>query len=257
MNAPHPDFRPRYEPAAEVDALRLEVERLRDFVETRAQMQERMLRAMLNESQGRVAEMLEPRIQLAAAEAMAYAEGRLERQESTLRALGRRFADFARETPSQAPEQPPARAVADYAIGVGEAQGATQILLSEDSEDAWLRDAAHLAIPPCGASRLVATHVIEHIAPTALETRVLPHWRSRLAQGGELVVVTLDGPTLLSDLAASADFTACRERLFSAGARSLRNLLDASTLDAMLRRAGFTPSRVSLTGSTLRVVARL
>ena len=260
MNAPHHEFRPRYESdaTAEVDALRLEVERLRDFIETRAQMQERLLGAMLSESHSRIAEAMEPRIQLAASEAIAFAERRLERQESTLRALGRRFADFSREPAPAAPLQAPAQEVAAYAVGAAgaEADGLRTILLDETSQETWLRDAANLAIAPGGASRLLATHVIEHIAPEAFETRVLPHWFSRLAKGGELVIVTLDGPAFLADCGGRGNFALWRERLFASGARALRNLVDAPALDALLRRAGFTPCETSIAGLTLRVVSR-
>jgi hypothetical protein len=251
----------RYGPVThvEIDAMRLEVERLRDLVETRAQVQERQFQAMLGESQSRVAEALEPRIQFAALEAMAFAEQRLERQEAALRALGRRFAEFAREAAPEATREFPACETAAYALGAAgeEAEGARLLSLSEDSEEAWLRDAAHLPIAPGGASRLVAANVIEHIAPAALESRVLPHWRSRLATGGELVVVTLDGPALLADLAARADFALWRERMFGPSARALRNLLDAPALVALLTRAGFTPEAPTRgDGFVLRVVAR-
>jgi hypothetical protein len=259
MNAPHPEFRSRYAPdsSSEVDALRLEVERLRDFMETRTQIQERLLRSMLLESQVRIAESVEPRIQLAAQEAMAFAHRGLERQESTLRALGRRFAEFARETPPAAKPEAPAADIAAYAIGpAGDEAGVRAIPLAEDSEEAWLRDAANLPIAPGGASRLLATHIIEHIAPAALETRVLPHWRSRLAAGGELVVVTLDGPAYLADLTARTGFASWRERLFSSGARALRNLLDAPALAQVLERVGFTPAEPRRDGLALRIIAR-
>ena len=261
MSAPRSEFLQRYgaEPHVEIDALRVEVERLRDLVETRAPMQESQFQAILGDSHSRLVEAMEPRIQFAAQEAMAYAEQRLERQESALRALGRRFADFAREVaPEAAPEFPACEAAA-YAMGAqgGDAAGARLLPLSEESGEAWLRDAVHLPIAPGGASRLVATHVIEHIAPAALEARVLPHWRSRLASGGELVVVTLDGPAFLADLAARADFGLWRDRLFGEGARALRNLLDASALVTLLVRAGFTPEPPTQSeGFLLRIVAR-
>jgi len=260
MNARHPDFRPRFENDAgsELDELRLEVERLRDFIETRAQMQERLLRAMLDENHAHVAEKLEPRIQLATTEAIAFAEARLERQEATLRALGHRFAEFARMPPPDLPPQAPATKTLAYAIGPCDDDGlkAHALTLGEDSGEAWLRDAANLPIPPGGASRLLATHVIEHIAPSALETRVLPHWRSRLATGGELVVVTYDGPALLADLASRSDFALWRERLFAGGAKALRNLVDAPALVAALRGAGFAPDEPTRAGFAMRVVAR-
>jgi hypothetical protein len=212
---------------------------------------------MLLESQVRIAESVEPRIQLAAQEAMAFAHRGLERQESTLRALGRRFAEFARETPPAAKPEAPAADIAAYAIGpAGDEAGVRAIPLAEDSEEAWLRDAANLPIAPGGASRLLATHIIEHIAPAALETRVLPHWRSRLAAGGELVVVTLDGPAYLADLTARTGFASWRERLFSSGARALRNLLDAPALAQVLERVGFTPAEPRRDGLALRIIAR-
>ena len=261
MNAPRSEFLQRYGSDAhfEIDALRLEVEQLRDFVETRAQTQERLFRALLGESQSRLAEAMEPRIHFAAQKAIAYAEQRLERQEAALRALARRFAEFARQTAPEATPEVPACEVAAYALGaVGdEAKDARRLRLSEDSEEAFARDAAHLPIAPGGASRLVAARVIEHIAPEAMERRVLPHWRSRLATGGELVVLTLDGPAFLADLAARGDFALWRESLFGAGAQALRNLLDAPALVAMLTRAGFSPQTPTQgDGFVLRVVAR-
>lgn len=93
------------------DEFRREIDRLRAFVESRAQAQEDMLRAMLAQSASRAAEALEGRIQLAAREAIAYAAGGLERQEATLRALGRRVAELHREPPSpEAPLAAPAAA---------------------------------------------------------------------------------------------------------------------------------------------------
>jgi hypothetical protein len=261
MNAPRSEFRQRYDSdgPGEIDALRLDVERLRDLVESRAQGQERMFRAMLTENQAKIAEALEPRIQFAAQEAMAFAEQRLDRHEAVLRALGRRFAEFAREPAPDASPERPALQAATYTLGTGgePPPGALRLTLSEASEDAWTRDASHLPIGPGGASRLFAAHVIEHIAPAALETRVLPHWRTRMTAGGELVVVTLDGPAYLADLAARADFALWRERLFASGARALRNLLDAPALSALLARTGFAPEPVTQgDGFVLRVVAR-
>lgn len=261
MSAPRSEFLQRYgaDTHAEMDALRLEVERLRDLVETRAQIQEQHFHKMLTESQSRTAEAMEPRIQFAAQEAMAFAEQRLERQEATLRALGRRFAEFAREVAPPAPPEAPACETAAYALGAAgaDASGARMLSLDEASEATFVRDAAHLPIAPGGASRLVAANIVEHITPAELQARVLPHWRSRLATGGELVVLTLDGPALLADLAARADFAAYRERLFGPGARALRNLLDAQTLVALLSRAGFTPEAPTQgEGFALRVVAR-
>lgn len=261
MNAHHPDFRPLYGSLANsgIDELRLEVERLRDFMETRAQMQERLLRAMLGEHDAHLAETLEPRIRLATAEAIAFADARLERHEATMRALGHRFAEFARQpTPDALAQAADVAPAADYTIGLfgDEGAGERALSLAEDSEEAWLRDATHLPIPPGGASRLVARHVIEHFVPSVLETRVLPHWRSRLATGGELVVVTYDGPALLADLAVRSDFALWRERLFAGGARALRNLVDASALVEVLRGAGFAPDEPTRSGFALRVVAR-
>ena len=86
MNSPQPGAR-------EVEELRREVERLRAFVEVRAQAQENLTRAMLAQSTARGAEALEARIQRAASEAMAFAAEGLEKHEAALRALGRRLTE--------------------------------------------------------------------------------------------------------------------------------------------------------------------
>ncbi len=57
-------------PRSSGDDAKLEIERLRAFVEMRAQAQENLMRAMLEESAVRAAEALESRIQLAIGEAM-------------------------------------------------------------------------------------------------------------------------------------------------------------------------------------------
>ena len=261
MNAPRSEFLQRYGSEAhfEIDALRLEVEQVRDLIETRAQTQERLFRTLMGENHSRLAEAMESRIHFAAQEAIAFAEQRLERQEATLRALARRFAEFAREAAPEPTREAPACETAAYALGAAgdEAEEVRRLALSDDSEVAFTRDAAHLPICPGGASRLVAARVIEHIAPAALEGRVLPHWRSRLAAGGELVVLTLDGPAFLADLAARGDFAQWRERLFGPGAQALRNLLDGPALVALLLRAGFSPEPPTQgDGFVLRVVAR-
>jgi SAM-dependent methyltransferase len=220
-----------------------EVERLRAFVETRAQAQENLIRALLLESATRAAEALEGRIQLAAAEAIAYAEQGLERHEAALGAFGRRLAELSREPPPPEPAAPPAADVGEYLVGAAAGWPQCRRLpLRDESEAAFLADLAALPIPPGGASRLVAAHVVEYAPAAALADRLLPHWRSRLAPGGELVVVTLDGPAWAADLARHGDFATLRERLALDGAgRPLRRLFDAAGLAETLRAAGFAP----------------
>ena len=84
---------------SEIDALRLEIEQLRAFVEMRAQAQENMVRAVTLEARTRFAEAVEERIQLAAREAIAFAEQGLSQHEAALRALGRRVAELSRDAP--------------------------------------------------------------------------------------------------------------------------------------------------------------
>jgi hypothetical protein len=87
---------------------------------------------------------------------------------------------------------------------------------------------------------------------------LLPHWRSRLAPDGELVVVTLDGPAWAADLPRAGDFAALRERLALDGAgRPLRQVFDAAGLAAALSEAGFAPGPPQRTAPfTLEIVAR-
>ena len=89
----------------EIEAFRVEIERLRAFVEMRAQAQENMMRAVTLEAGARFAEAIEERIQLAAREAIAFAEQGLSQHEAALRALGRRVAELSRD----ASPLPPAR----------------------------------------------------------------------------------------------------------------------------------------------------
>ncbi len=247
---------------SEVGDLRLEIERLRAFVEMRAQAQENLARAMLAESVSRAAEALEGRIQLAACEAMAFAEQGLEQHEAALRALGRRVAELARETraPADAALDAPACAGA-YLIGAdaGEARECRRLDIRDESEDAFLADLANLPILPGGAAKLVAAHVVEFVPADALARLILPHWRSRLAPGGELVVVTLDGPAWAADLARSGgDFASLRRRLGADGvARPPRNLFDAESLAEALRGAGLAPGEPARAAPfALRIAAR-
>ncbi len=198
------------------------------------------MRALLLESANQAAEALEGRIQLAAEEAIAYAEQGLERHEAALGAMGRRLAELSREPPPPEPVAPPPADVGEYLVGAGDWPSCRRLPLRDDDEAAFLADLAHLPIPPGGASRLVIAHIVEHTPAAALAERLLPHWRSRLAPGGELVVVTLDGPAWAADLVRRGpDFAALRERLSLAGAgRPLRHLFDAAGLAQVLARGG-------------------
>ncbi len=258
-----PQARPRLVEADdarfELQELRREIEHLRAFVELRAQTQENLTRAVLSESTARAAEALESRIQLAVGEAMAFAEQGLLMHEATLRALGRRIAEMSKEARLAAePVLAPLSAAGDYLIGAGEAREGRRLEIRDDSEDAFLADLGNLPILPGGAARLVAAHIVEHVATAALTQSLLPHWRSRLAPGGELVVVTLDGPAWASDLArAGPDFATLRRRFRAEGsARPLRNLFDAAGLAEVLREAGLTPEAPETAGLELTVVAR-
>ncbi|HXT09376.1 MAG TPA: hypothetical protein VN715_20870 [Roseiarcus sp.] len=222
------------------EELRREVERLRAYVESRLQTQEHLLRAMLAESPVRTAEALEGRIQLAAGEAIAFAESGLERQEATLRALARRVAELTREAPAPETARVAPAATGAFWIGAG-APEAQDLRRLDIREDFYLADLANLPILPGGASRLTAAHVVEFVPAAALAESILPHWRSRLAPGGELVVVTLDGPAWAADL-ARGDFATLRRRLGADGAgRPPRNLLDAAGLAEALHAAGLQP----------------
>ncbi|MDE3175651.1 MAG: hypothetical protein KGM15_06005 [Pseudomonadota bacterium] len=245
---------------SENDVLRLEIERLRSFVEVRVQAQENMLRAMVVESAARAREALEGRIQLAAREAIAFAHQGLEHHEAALRALGRRLAEMAREPCEVETACPTPPGVGLYALGVplGEASDCQRLEVGDATDPAFLSALAHLPILPGGAARLVAAHVIEFAPMAALSERILPHWRSRLAPGGELVIVTLDGPAWAAELLrAEGGFEAMRRRLGAdGGGRPLCNLFDAAGLAALLRGAGFAPDAAEVAGSQLRIVAR-
>ena len=228
-------------PRVDVEEVGREVERLRAFVESRAQAQENLMRAMLAESASRAAEALEDRIQIAAREAVAFAASGFERQEATLRALARRVAELARETP--APESALAAPATTGAFWIGAgAPEALDFRRIEIREDAFLADLANLPILPGGASTLAVANVVEFVPASALADSILPHWRSRIAPGGELVVVTLDGPAWAADLARQGDFASLRSRLCADGiGRPPRNLFDAAGLAEALRAVGLEP----------------
>ena len=246
------------------DALREEIERLRNYVDERAQAQEKLMRALAHEGAARAAEALEERIQLAAREAIAFAEQGLEQHEAALRALGRRVAELSREPRAAANfgERPVAAdpaAAGLYQIGAGGGATDCRLLdLRRDSDEVFCADLANLPILPGGAAKLMVAHIVEFVATSALVERLLPHWRSRLAPGGELVVLTLDGPAWIAGFAPGGDFEALRKRLGADGAsQSVRNLFDAPTLCATLRAAGFaTGAATSSEPFELRVVAR-
>jgi len=251
---------------SEIDALRVEIGRLRAFVEMRAQAQESMLRAITLEARRRLTEAVEERIQLAAREAIAFAEGGLLQHEAALRALGRRVAELSRDAPPLPLPQPgalAAPAVRAYLIGSADEEdaGCLKLELREDREDTFLADLANLPILPCGAAKLVAPFIVERVPARELAEKILPHWRERLAPGGELVVVTLDGPAWAADLARrAADFEGFRARLGADGARPpLRNVVDENALHGALLAAGFAevePARRSAEKMTMRIVAR-
>ena len=251
---------------SEIDALRVEIERLRAFVEMRAQAQESMIRAITLEARRRLTEAVEERIQLAAREAIAFAEGGLLQHEAALRALGRRVAELSRDAPPLPLPQPgalAAPAVRAYLIGSADEEdaGCLKLELREDREDTFLADLANLPILPCGAAKLVAPFIVERVPARELAEKILPHWRERLAPGGELVVVTLDGPAWAADLARrAADFEGFRARLGADGARPpLRNVVDENALHGAMLAAGFAevePARRSAEKMTMRIVAR-
>jgi hypothetical protein len=248
----------------EIEALRVEIERLRAFVEMRAQTQENMVRAVTLEAGARLAETVEERIQLAACEAIAFAEQGLSQHEAALRALGRRIAELSREAPPPpTPRALAASSVGDYRIGAAEEEdaGCLKLELREDREDTLLADLANLPILPCGAAKLVAAYIVERVPARALSEQILPHWRERLAPRGELVVLTLDGPAWAADLARrAADFEGFRARLGADGGRPpLRNVFNEEALRDALLAAGFAevePARRDAEKMTMRIVAR-
>jgi hypothetical protein len=252
--------------ADEVGALRSEIERLRAFVEVRVQAQEDMMRALTMETRTRMVESVEQRIQLAAREAIAFAEGGLVQHEAALRALGRRVAELSREAPPlRLPERSglAAPCVQAYLIGVDDENeaGCLKIELRDGCEDTFLADLANLPILPGAAEKLVAGHIVERTRARELTEDVLPHWRERLAPGGELVVLTLDGPAWTADLARRAgDFESLRAHLGADRDRPApRNLFDEEALSAALLAAGFAevePASRDADKMTMRIVAR-
>ena len=245
-------WRSRARPPDDAD-LQREVDRLRAFVETRAQAQENMMQAMLADSATRAAEALEGRIQLAAAEAIAFAEGGLERLEATVRALARRVAELAPETPAPDPALAAPAVTGAFWIGVGapETPGLRRI---DIRETAFVADLAHLPILPGAASTLTVAHIVEFVPAAALAQAILPHWRSRLAPGGELVVITLDGPAWAAGL-AQCDFASLRRRLGEE--RTPCNLFDAAGLAEVLRAAGLQPGEPRHAPHALTLAARV
>ena len=240
------------------DDLSAEVERLRAFVEMRVQAQENLLRAMLLESTTRAREALEGRIQLAVSEAIAYAEQGLERHDAALGAFGRRLAELSRQPPEPELACAAPAEVGEFLVGASDGWPQCRRLpLRDESEAAFLADLSNLPILPGGAATLAAAHVVEYVTAVALGTRLLPHWRSRLAPRGELVIVTLDGPAWARDLKRTGDYAALRERLALDGAgRPLQQLFDAAGLAAALSKAGFAPGPPEHTAPfTLQIVA--
>jgi hypothetical protein len=248
----------------EIEALRVEIERLRAFVEMRAQAQENMVRAVTLEARTRFAEAVEERIQLAAREAIAFAEQGLSQHEAALRALGRRVAELSRDAaPLPQPGALAAPSIRDYLIGAAdvEGDGCLKLELRDDREDTFLADLANLPILPCGAAKLVAPYLVERVPVRELTEKILPHWRDRLAPGGELVIVTVDGPAWAEDIAQrAADFEGFRASLGADGARPpLRNVFDEDALRNVLLAAGFAEvERASRNPEklTMRIVAR-
>jgi hypothetical protein len=234
----------------EIAELRREMAELRAFVETRARAQENLMRALLADAAPRAAEALEPRIKLATREAMGFAEQGLQQHEAALRALGRRVAELGRAAPPAEASLAAPAAAASYYVGLAGAD--TRGCLRLDAEE----NLANLPVLPGGAARLVASHVVEHLLEETLAREILPHWRSRLAPGGELLVVTRDGPAFAADLARSGgDFAEFRRKL--GAARPPRHLYAAEELRDLLARAGLEP-QAPATGPdfTLRVAAR-
>lgn len=248
--------------ANETTELFHEVERLRASVDARVRALEEESQAMLAGFAARVAEAVESRIQLAAQEAMAFAEQGLQHHEAALRALGRRVAELSRQPlPIEALPLTAPAATAAYMMGVAsvETRDCRRIDIRDGAEASLVADLANLPILPGGASKLVVSHVVEFASATALAQNVLPHWRSRLAPGGELVVVTLDGPAWVSDLLSLGnDFTRLRERLGADGlARPLRHLFAPEELSALLTGAGFAPEAATRApGFDMRIAAK-
>jgi hypothetical protein len=165
-------------------------------------------------------------------------------QQAALRTLGRRVAEIARERAAEPPAAwiaPAPPAAAAYLIGacVAEAEGFRRLEIRDEPEALFLADLADLPIPPGGATRLTLAHVVEFVATERLEQTLLPHWRERLAPGGELAIVTLDGPAWTAALARDADdFDRLAARLAAQGRRPVRNLFDRRSLAGLLKRAG-------------------
>jgi hypothetical protein len=248
----------------EIEALRVEIERLRAFVEVRAQAQEDMVRAVTLEARTRFAEAVEERIQLAAREAIAFAEQGLSQHEAALRALGRRVAGLSRDAPPLAqPSALAAPAVRAYLIGDADEEddGCLKLELRDDCEDTFFADLANLPILRHGAAKLVVLYIVERVPARELTEKILPHWRDRLAPGGELVVITLDGPAWAAGLARrAADFEGFRARIGADGARPpLRNVFNEAALRDVLLANGFAeiaPAHRNAEKMTMRIAAR-
>lgn len=208
----------------------------------------------------RVAEVIEPRVQLACREAMAFAASRVDEYckplEVGFRALGRRVsasskAEFSKSEPHE-PSPTKMIKTAHYAIGTASAE--TQDCHHLDLSD--VSGFSHLPIPPEGASKLVVSHSVEHVTPALLSSTILPHWHSLIVPGGELILVTLDGPAWSADLARMGkDFEQFRQHL-SRG-QGLTWLYSAEELDLALREAGFLPEPpASIAPCVLKIRAR-
>ena len=235
------------------------MERLRAFVETRAGVQENMVRAIALESSARAAEALEGRIRIAERASMAFAEQGLQQHEAVLRALGRRVAALSRE---DVPPPAPLRyaAALNYVFGADPAAWPDCQPIEIRRDGGFLTDLAQLPILPGGAAKLVACHIVEHTTETELSGELLPRWLDLLAPGGELVVTTRDGPAVAVRFSREADDFAAFRALMSAenDGLPLRSLYDDVTLRRVLSAAGFAhvaPGSAPDTGA-LCVVAR-
>lgn len=87
-----------------------------------------------------------------------------------------------------------------------------------------------------------AVRLFEQLRPEDLERRLLPYWLSLLKPGGSLVVIGVDGPGMIANVASGTiAFEDYRGALFDdgSGEGGLHNLFSGEMLSAMLERAGF------------------